>query len=163
MDHHAHGYLEKPCNGGRCIITDCSGFVSYIFRNWSGETRNDKLAAIYATDGLSSGQPRFLRDYGGNWMNVKPADAIIHFTGKTSSAGGGSHALLYIGMVDEEITLSNGAIIAPNKPMTIECRHFNNVGNIYLSGCYSEDSPIQFTPGSYIANPDDIVYIRPFE
>lgn len=187
MNHHGHGYLYAKCNGHDCKITDCSGWVSYIFL-CANET-NPRLSGVLATDGLSSGQPiwKDFNKYGWTtsqygWWAVKPADAIIHFSGKTASEDtshtGAHHALLYIGMLSAEkypdgLELSNGQIMQPQQPITVECLTLNGKGNIYLTNCWNTgesfgaDQFPTYASGSstnkYVLHPDNILFIRPFD
>lgn len=170
MEHHAHAYLTDICpvTGNMCKTTDCSGFASYIYM-WY-----DKLDHCCATDGLVSGATLFK-----NWDELKPADMLIHWSGQTSSqalenGGAGSHALIFIGFVDEPIELSTGITIEPGHPVTVDCLSFYSykpitsfrdcfdcgAGNIYLRHTGS-NSP--YKASRYLMMPDGRLYVRKFE
>lgn len=183
MEHHEHAYLYEPCpkTGYSCRTTDCSGFVSYIF------LESGKLDRVCATDGLVSGAKRFT-----DWRAVEPADALIHWSGQTSSqalenGGAGSHALIYIGHLWEDVTLESGRVLHTDNPLTVDClslysysgtvsdyvdddgeiyervRHGGyydcGAGNIYLRHAGDDI----YRSSSYITNPDSMLYVRKFK
>ncbi len=130
-----HTYKGKEigtCNG---YHTDCSGFVSYIY------LCSNRINTVLATTTLApNGTPRFqgvfgLGGYGSDWNNVKPADAVVYHGG---TANGGTseypaHALLYIGLIDEDITLSTGDVLKKGEPITVDCTSGRKNGAIQIA------------------------------
>lgn len=119
-----HGYMLGQCPHGGAIHTDCSGFVSCVYLSNGGS-----IGGICSTTGLApSGTPTFLGDKGASWDNVYPADAVVYHSGKAYCELNAiekktmpAHALLYIGIVDEDITLSSGAVLVAGQPITVDC------------------------------------------
>lgn len=167
MNHHGHAYLWRKCNGHDCHITDCSGFASYIFMCADPERYHGGLTTVETTVGLANGQPHF-KDAGYNgktplstdgngmqygWWAIRPGDMIIHSSGHSASehvAGSVHHALIYIGMLSEDITLQSGQIVKCGQPITVECLTIANKGNIYLTNCWEnrtlDDSELNYMP-----------------
>ncbi len=124
MDHHDHAYLYQACTKSgleHCTATDCSGFVSYIFRTFGridhtmATTELKNLAAFSYGDSSSV-----------NWENVYPGDAVVCVGDRSASENGIAHALLYIGTTDRELKLSIGTIPAGCR-ITVDCLKLNEV------------------------------------
>ena len=137
MKHHGHCYKYYDwCSSGKnCTKTDCSGFCSYIL------LEEGVISGAMDTGSLHDGQQRWY----GNVKDatiVEPGDCIIKWGGQTSweaqqTGGTGSHALMYIGCLNEEVELTNGWIIPAGIPLVVDCLQMGeqydaNCGNIYL-------------------------------
>lgn len=183
MDHHGHAYLWaycSICHSSHCNITDCSGFCSYIY------LKCGKLGSVMATSGLASGCSRI-----SNYNGALPGDMIIKATTKpdgtivSTGEGGSSHALIYIGKLNQDVELSNGNVIKAGYNITVDCLTIGNstndfavdfgCGNIYLRVHAEEasDRLPSIPDSSYMRDPanagfaksgdPNYVYLRKYE
>ena len=204
--HHQHGYLlnldasEKTNYDWKakdqglvnqaahpCTATDCSGFASYVI-TMGGDSRilNDTEHvgdhyAVWATTGGGGDGGGFMgkinAGYGGLWDgstdSLSPGDIFIH-TGE-----GAAHALVYIGCLEEDLTLSwvtedggytfakidgtsdyeitSTITIKAGKPITVDCTRMDSMGNIYLRNGGITHSWLK--PSDYITSPDAYTYV----
>lgn len=177
MEHHGHAYLWTHCQitgATHCNITDCSGFCSYVYLNFN------KLAYICATPDLATYSGLTTARQVSNLNNALPGDMIVKVSvdnnGRliSTSEGGSSHALIYIGTLNQDVELSNGNILYANCPITVDCLGFDDIdygcGNIYLR-VHTSDTSKQL-PGigasGYVYNPSGLdsthrLYLRSFE
>lgn len=167
-------YIGKNTPHGGISQVECTtGLANTSGSGWGG---SDGGWVYRFTDytGESSGTNQVKENSG--WWKVRPADVVIHSGGHSASehAGGPSHALVYIGMVDEVFELSNGQKILANCPIIVECTNTvdSKLGNIYLTNCLdplsgtgADGFTVYYSGGinsGYILRPDDMVYIRKF-
>lgn len=160
MKHHDHAYLHGNCgitHSDTCHITDCSGFISYIFLE--GGKINKTLATTGFAEQHSLIKAKYRKGMTVDWNSVYPGDAIVKCGSLSASEGGSAHALLFIGQTDVDIDLSIGTIPAGSR-ITVDCLQIKNspekptdkgfiiggdngVGNIYLRwGGHNRDDMI---------------------
>lgn len=152
QDHHYHAYTWGDPS---CHITDCSGFCSYIFLS----TGSPNLAGVTNTTGFQGmGTP--WTGNGTNEGNAVAGDALMHYGG--GSGHGGNHVLLYIGMIDEDYTLSTGFTIPAGHIITVDCTTLNKGGNIYLRN-YGDASVTGYSSSSYLQSNDGKVWCAKLE
>lgn len=199
--HHDHGYLlnmdvanatnmdntanmlgltEK--NGHPCTATDCSGFASYVI-TMGGDTRilsgrSGDHYAVWSTEGFLD---QIDAGNGFHWSGasteLRPGDIFIH--GEHGSGGiGGNHALVYIGTLTEDLTLSwadntgsykfsldseenyqidTQIVLKAGMPITVDCTRLDSKGNIYLRNGGIVHSWMPSSP--YITTPDAITNV----
>lgn len=126
--------LDGPCiygTGVPCYLSDCSGFVSYIWYSRLGRTYT--TATFYST--FKDSWIKF------NAQTAKPGDILLHYAGNIGD-GVGDHALLYLGAIrlDGSPNLSY---------VTIDCTTKNGAGNVYVG-----NKGDRYISQCYVVKPD---------
>lgn len=149
--HKEHNFLSKGCEGmnfdvihddgttetisydGNCTAGNDIGFVNYIYSLFKPDDTygisTEKINGAYNTPS-------------GDFSNLKPMDVIVHTEGAyenelsldtdTWKDYNSYSAVIYIGMIDEEIELASGQKVEPNVPIIVDLNSINSKGNIYL-------------------------------
>ncbi len=130
QEHHACP-IDGPCiynPDQNCYLSDCSGFVSYIWQN--------ELGGLYTTSTfLNTFNPPHINEL---WPEPKPGDIFLHYEG-TMGDGVDDHALIYVGNIEY-----NGV----KEQYFIDCStelYDDPVGNVFFRprGYYGECYVIQ--------------------
>lgn len=192
--HHGHGYLLKPDiqsnvnmeeyaynhglteqDGHPCTATDCSGFASYVV-TMGGDSGilsegTDTAYKVWTTNNFYS-KGAYSKLWDGTCEHLRPGDVFIH-------TGGAWHALIYIGCLDEDLTISwvtndggytflkdndtgdyeitSQITIKAGMPITVDCTRLDSKGNIYLRNGGIVHNWLPASP--YITNNDGHVYV----
>ena len=157
--HHWHAYTAFKHGSVTCTKTDCSGFASYPLI----QTERDlgiKLNTPYkskfayscselagftneqgSTVSMHDQSPYKAGTYvvASDYSNCKPGDIISKKTGAGEGGSDPNHSVVFIGVLDEEVTLPSGKVIKEGKPMIVDCTTLSGNGNIYFRG-YNNDT-----------------------
>lgn len=165
--HHWHAYTATKHDGLTCTATDCSGFASYPLiqterdlqiklntpNNSGGWAWSCSELAGFKVSGLKSVSQHEVSPYkdgtyvvNSDFSNCKPGDIISYVTG--DEGAGNNHSVVFIGVLDEELELSDGKKIQPGEVLIVDCTTITEGGNIYFRG-YADSGLI---PWSTIKN-----------
>lgn len=172
-EHHWHAYTMTKHGSYTCTASDCSGFASYPLlqtekdlqiklnepydshglafscSELSGfENGMDKTEAIHATSVYKDGTAVVNSDY----SNCKPGDIISKVVGQEGQ--GLNHSVVFIGVLDEDLTLPSGKVIRAGKPMEVDCTTITEGGNIYFRSFGSTVDAGGYFPWSIMYNWD---------
>ena len=128
QSHHACP-LDGPCGhdgGSPCYLSDCSGYVSNL---WKDRIGMQTTASLW---GIVKDQHRTYSSVG-----AQPGDIFVHYEGAIAD-GRGDHALLYIGNFEYD---------GVTQDWTLDCSTVKGVGNVFLRHRNYYDS-------CYVVSPD---------
>lgn len=179
--HKEHGFLSEACKGltvdvrwedgstgtvnydGCCTAGNDVGFINFIYK---------KMGKIGGTtETISSANSGFASDY----SDCKPMDVIIHEANHTDDFSDleadvwkdfkGYNSVIYIGTLNEDLTLTTGQVLHANVPIIVDLNKINNIGNIYIHG--AEPSDVNDFSGDatywWVTNPDAFTKVRRFD